>query len=64
MVLFCALKRETRPDGFNWRDPLWKISKAVASRDAKRVFGRVDLKEEVRTSRHIIQNTIPRGIFH
>src|SRR6266566_352245 len=41
---------------------LWKISKAVASRDAKRVFGRVDLKEEVRTSRHSIQRHTTRNI--
>jgi len=42
--------------------PLWKISKAVASRDAERVFGRVDLQEEVRTSRHIIQRHTTRNI--
>src|SRR6266566_3467602 len=41
---------------------LWKISKVVAPRDAKRVFGRVDLKEEVRTSRHIIQRHTTKNI--
>src|SRR6266705_1223157 len=42
--------------------PLWKISKAVASRDTKHVFGRVDLQEEVRTSRHTIQHHTTRNI--
>src|SRR6266478_498836 len=40
----------------------WKISKVVASRVTKRVFGRVDLKEEVRTSGHIIQHHTTRNI--
>jgi len=38
------------------------MSKAVASRDAKRVFGRVGRQEEVRTSRHIIQRHTTRNI--
>src|SRR3989441_12693070 len=41
---------------------LWKISKAVASRDTNHVFGRFDLQEEVRTSRHIIQRHTTRNI--
>jgi len=41
---------------------LWKISKVVASRDTNHVFGRVDLQEEVRTSRHIIQHRTTRNI--
>src|SRR3989454_9384017 len=41
---------------------LRKISKVVASRDTNHVFGRVDLQEEVRTSRHIIQHRTTRNI--
>src|SRR3989442_8092499 len=37
------------------------MSKVVAPRDTKRVFGRVDLKEEVRTSRHSIQRHTTRN---
>src|SRR5207244_11463547 len=42
--------------------PRQKMSKVVASRDTNHVFGRVDLQEEVRTSRHIIQRHTTRNI--
>ena len=38
------------------------MSKVVAPRDTKRVFGRVGRQEEVRTSRHIIQRHTTRNI--
>src|SRR6184192_2674086 len=38
------------------------MSKVVAPRDTNHVFGRVDLQEEVRTSRHIIQRHTTRNI--
>src|SRR5437016_3123119 len=42
--------------------PSRKMSKVVAPRDAKRVFGRVGRQEEVRTSRRIIQRHTTRNI--
>jgi len=42
--------------------PRRKISKVVAPRGTKQVFGRVCRQEEVRTSRHIIQRRTTRNI--